>query len=101
MQNPKSISELLKGGKRLSQLATRSSVRATVLEQVRAALPPTLATVVVSAGVENGQLTLGVAGAAWASRLRYLPAATKRRLENRTGTDMSRLRVRVVPPVKT
>lgn len=101
MQNPKSISELLKGGKRLSQLATRSAVRATVLEQVRAALPPTLAAAVVSAGIENGQLTLGVAGAVWASRIRYLSGAARRRLQKNTGADPDRIRVRVVPPVKT
>ena len=101
MQNPKSISELLKGGKRLSQLATRSKVRATVLEQVRSALPASLAAAVVSAGLEQGQLTIGVASAAWASRIRYLSSAARRRLQEHTGADLAKLRVRVVPPVKT
>src|SRR5450755_1370867 len=62
MQNPKSISELLKGGKRLSQLKSKSVARATVLERVRMALPPRLAESVVSAGLEGDCLTLGVAG---------------------------------------
>ncbi|HEY2682310.1 MAG TPA: DciA family protein [Steroidobacteraceae bacterium] len=101
MQNPKSISELLKGGKRLSQLATRSSVRATVLEKVRGALSPALAAAVVSAGIENGQLTIGVAGAAWASRIRYLSKTARARLEEQTGIAAGRIRVRVVPPLKT
>ena|SRR5579859_5694845 len=98
MRNPKSISELLKGSKRVSQLATRSAVRAKVLEQVRAALPPALAAAVLSAGIENGQLNIGVAGAAWASRIRYLSQTARRRLEERTGIGPGQIRVRVVPP---
>jgi hypothetical protein len=72
-----------------------------VLEQVRAALPPTLAAAVVSAGTENGLLTIGVAGAAWASRIRYLSSAARGRLQQRTGVEFGRVRVRVVPPAKT
>jgi hypothetical protein len=99
MQNPKSISELLKGGKRLSHLKTQTANRATVLERVRAVLPPRLAESVVSAGLEGDRLTLGVAGSVWASRIRYLSVTTRQRLTEDLGVEISRLRVRVVPPL--
>ncbi len=72
MQNSKSLSELLaRGGKRLSLLKDRAAQRSEIVEQVRAALPARLAQSVVSAGLEEGRLTIGVVGAVWASRLRY------------------------------
>jgi hypothetical protein len=99
MQNPKSISELLKGGKRLSQLKSKSVARATVLERVRAALPTRLAESLVSAGLEGDCLTLGVAGSVWASRIRYLPATTRQHLSRDLGVEIAHLKVRVVPPL--
>jgi hypothetical protein len=99
MQNPKSISELLKGGKRLSQLKSKSVARATVLERVRMALPPRLAQSVVSAGLEGDCLTLGVSGSVWASRIRYLPAITRQQLSRDLAVEIAHLKVRVVPPL--
>ena len=99
MQNPKSISELLKGGKRLSQLKSKTVARATVLDRVRSALPPRLAESLVSAGLEGDCLTLGVAGSVWASRLRYLPAITRQHLSRDLGVEIAHLKVRVVPPL--
>jgi hypothetical protein len=99
MQKPKSLSELLaRGGKRLSLLNVRSSERSQVLAQVRAALPPKLQDAVVSAGLEQGRLTIGVVGAQWASRLRYSTEVIRTRLAGSSGTAIQTIRIRVVPP---
>ena len=70
-----------------------------MLVQVRAALPPRLAMAVMSAGIEQGRLTIGVAGAAWASRLRYLTESVRKRVGTSLGIAILSVRVRVVPPV--
>ena len=99
MQNSKSLSELLaRGGKRLSLLTTKAAQRAEIVEQVRAALPARLAESVVSAGLEAGRLTIGVAGAVWASRLRYSTDAIRKRVAKSIGQDILSVRIRVVPP---
>jgi hypothetical protein len=99
MQNSKSLSELLaRGGKRLSLLKDRAAQRSQIVEQVRAALPARLAESVVSAGLEEGRLTIGVAGAVWASRLRYSTEAIRKRVAKSAGEDVSSVRIRVVPP---
>jgi hypothetical protein len=99
MQNSKSLSDLLKAaGTRLSSLKDRSAERSKVLDQVRAALPARLAGAVVSAGVHEGRLTVGVVGAVWASRLRYSVAIIRERVAKSTGTDIISVRIRVVPP---
>jgi hypothetical protein len=72
-----------------------------VLEQVRAALPPQLAAAVASAGIEQGRLTIGVLGAVWASRLRYLTESVRKQVSGSTGTTIVSVRVRVVPPLPT
>ena len=72
--------------------------RSQVLEQVRAALPPRLAQAVVSAGIERGQLTIGVVGGAWASRLRYLSESIRGQVGKSVGTSIRSVKVRVVPP---
>jgi hypothetical protein len=98
MQNSKSLSELLaRGGKRLSLLNVRSTERSQVLKQVRAALPSRLAEAVVSAGVEQGRLTIGVVGAQWASRLRYSTEIIRKRVAGSLGADIHSVRIRVVP----
>src|SRR5579863_4995805 len=100
MQNSKSLSELLaRGGKRLSLLKARAAARAQIVEQVRSALPPRLAQSVISAGLEEGRLTIGVAGAVWASRLRYSTEAIRKRVAKAAGKDVTSVRIRVVPPV--
>jgi hypothetical protein len=99
VQKPKSLSELLaRGGKRLSLLNVRSSERSLVLAQVRAALPSRLGEAVVSAGLEQGRLTIGVVGAQWASRLRYSTEIIRKRLAGSSGADIQSIRIRVVPP---
>jgi hypothetical protein len=99
MQNSKSLSELLaRGGKRLSLLRERSAGRSLVLEQVRAALPARLAQTVVSAGIIEGRLTIGVVGAVWASRLRYSTEIIRKRVAKAAGLEILTVRIRVVPP---
>jgi hypothetical protein len=99
MQNSKSLSELLaRGGKRLSQLKERSAERSQVLTQVRAALPLRLAQAVVSAGVDQGRLTIGVAGDVWATRMRYSTDIMKKRVAKSAGLAILSVRIRVVPP---
>jgi hypothetical protein len=100
MQNSKSLSELLaRGGKRLSLLKIQAAERSQIVEQVRAALPARLAQSVVSAGLDEGRLTIGVVGAVWASRLRYSSDAMRKRVAKALGKDVLSVRIRVVPPV--
>jgi hypothetical protein len=102
MQNSKSLSELLaRGGKRLSLLKERSAERSLVLEQVKAALPARLAQTVVSAGIAQGRLTIGVVGAVWASRLRYSTEIVRKRVAKAAGLEILTVRIRVVPPAAT
>jgi len=99
MQKSKSLSELLaRGGNRLSQLKERSVARSQTLEQVRQVLSPKLAQVVASAGIENGRLTIGVLGAQWASRLRYLTDALRKGVTRSSGLEILSVRIRVVAP---
>ena len=99
MQNPKSINELLKsGGKRLSSLKAQAAARSTTLEHVCAALPTDLAGTVVTAGIQDGKLTIGVAGAAWAARLRYATESLRTQVAASLGADISSVRIKVIPP---
>src|ERR1700730_14806570 len=99
MQNPRSVSDLLsRTGNKLTALKIRSQERLLVVEQVRAALPTRLAHAVASAGIEQGRLTIGVVGAVWASRLRYLTESVRKRVAASGGVAIVSVRVRVVPP---
>src|SRR5450755_1912567 len=99
MQNPRSVSDLLsRTGNKLTALKTRSRQRSLVVEQVRAALPTRLAQAVASAGIEQGRLTIGVMGAVWASRLRYLTESVRRRVGSSMGIPILSVKIRVVPP---
>jgi len=98
VHKPKSINELLKvGGRRLSDLKAKSQQRSLALEHVCAALPPKLAENVVSAGVQDGRLTVGVASAAWAARLRYVTDVLKTRVNDSMGIEIHSIRIKVVP----
>jgi hypothetical protein len=99
MQNPRSLSDLLsRTGNKLTALKTRSRERSLIVEQVRAALPDRLSQAVVSAGLDQGRLTIGVVGAVWASRLRYLTESVRKRVAAGTGVAIASVKVRVVPP---
>jgi hypothetical protein len=99
LQKPKSINELLSaGGQRLSKLKARAAARTQALEHVRQALLPPLSETVVSAGCELGRLTIGVAGAAWAARLRYATDMLRRRVGASMGIEIHSVKIKVVPP---
>ena len=85
-------------GNKLTALKTRSRERSHIVEQVRAALPDRLSQAVVSAGIDQGRLTIGVVGAVWASRLRYLTESVRKRVAGATGIAIVSVKVRVVPP---
>lgn len=85
-------------GPRLAALKARSQARARILEHVRAALPTPLAATVVSAGLEHGRLSVGVAGAVWATRLRYVTDTLRTQVSAATGLEVQSVRIRVVPP---
>jgi hypothetical protein len=89
---------LSRTGNKLTALKKQSQQRAQVLEQVREALPARLAETVVSAGLDQGRLTIGVVGSVWASRLRYLTESIRKRVASSTATTILSVKVRVVPP---
>jgi hypothetical protein len=95
----KTINELISaGGERLSDLKVKSQARTRALKHVCAALPAPLARNVVSAGLERGQLTIGMANAAWAARLRYVTEALRVHVASSMGLDIQKVRIKVVPP---
>src|SRR5450631_743013 len=99
MKKTRSINELLSGGgKRLADLRAKAQARTRAFEHVCAALPVPLARHIVSAGLEHGQLTIGVAGAAWAARLRYVTDTLRAQVGLSTGVEIQKIRIRVVPP---
>lgn len=95
VKNTKNIKDLLESG-RLSGLQTRRRERRDVLGHVRAALPPELEGTVITAGIEEGRLTVGVSGGAWASRLRYRSQALRERVAETLGREIHSVRIKVV-----
>lgn len=91
------INELLKGASRIARLRAELAARARIKEAVCAVLAPSLGQAVVSAGLEAGELTVGVVGAGWASRLRYATEALCTELSRALGVPVERVRIRVVP----
>ena len=101
MKKCKNINELLgASGGRLKSLQCRRRERSEVLSHVRAALPAELQWTVVTAGVEDGRLTVGVSGGVWATRLRYRTKALRERVAGELGQEIHTVRIKVVqsPP---
>jgi hypothetical protein len=99
MRKYRTINELMTSGSgHLAALKRQSQERSAVLVHVCAALPPDLAATVASAGIEAGQLTLGVSSAAWASRLRYVTETLGKRVGESMGVEIRSVRLKVVPP---
>jgi hypothetical protein len=95
VKNSININELLQAG-RLQGLQTRRRERRDVLAHVRAALPPELEGTVLTAGIEEGRLIVGVSGGAWASRLRYRSQALRERVAEALGREIHSVRIKVV-----
>ena len=99
VKKPTSIKELLNGGgRRISGLTAKVQARSKAFEHVYAALPSPLAQKIVSAGFEEGQLTIGVAGGTWATRLRYVTETLRVRVGLSMRVDIQTVRIKVVPP---
>lgn len=86
------------GSDRLAALKTRTEARSAALEHVCKALPQELANVIVTAGIVDAKLTIGVAGAAWAARLRYVTETLRMRVSGSLGVDIHSIHIKVVPP---
>jgi hypothetical protein len=67
-----------------------------VLVAVQRALPAKLAAQVLSAGLEQGRLTIGVAGAVWAARLRYQTGELRAAVGADLQTAVLTVRIRVL-----
>ena len=99
MQKTKSLSELLTiPSPLLTELSARLASRSRVLDQVRSSLPPKLAGQVVSAGIDQGRLSIGVTSAAWASRLRYATGNLRKSVGESLKINILRVQIRIVPP---
>jgi hypothetical protein len=99
MGKSRDIRELFKGGsERLTSLQAQSRARAQALSHVQAALPPTLAGRVATAGLEQGKLTIGVCAGAWATRVRYVAEILRRDVSTSMGVEIHTVRVKVVQP---
>jgi hypothetical protein len=97
MQKSKAVSELFTGAnKKLTALRAKSDERSRIRERVCAVLPAKLAQAVVSASIEQGRLSIGVTGAVWATRLRYMADSLRSRVGDATGIAVFSVRVRVV-----
>jgi hypothetical protein len=97
VRKSKDIKALFEGDSgRLTSLKARSRARSLVLSQVMTALPPDLAKAVATAGIENGRLTVGVTGAAWASRLRYMTETLRAKITESAGEEIRSVRIKVV-----
>ena len=97
MKNHKYINELLEASSgRLKSLQARRRERSLVLSHVRAALPPELKATVVTAGIEEDRLPVGVSGGVWATRLRYRAKALGDRVAGSLGRQIHSVRIKVV-----
>jgi len=100
MRKSSQIKRLFEGGSdRLTSLKQKTRERSRVLTEVRAALPAPLARAVETAGIERERLTLGVAGAVWASRIRYVTAALREHVSGALGVEIHKVRIKVVQPL--
>jgi hypothetical protein len=95
MKKSTDINDLLATG-RLKALETQRGERRDVLMHVRAALPPDLGRTVITAGIEEGRLIVGVSGGAWASRLRYRSKLLREYVAGALGREIQSVRIKVV-----
>jgi hypothetical protein len=97
VRKSRDIKELLEGGsERLTSLRGRLQERSRTLDLVIAALPEELAANVASAGIDQGELTVGAVSAAWATRLRYMTDTLRDRVGGALGVEISSIRIKVV-----
>ena len=93
---PQRLAGIMKSGGWIRALREREDARQSWLEWLRTALPQELGVAVVDAVARGSVLTLHVASASWAARLRFsLPALASQAQQRSPGIDT--LRVRVAP----
>jgi predicted nucleic acid-binding Zn ribbon protein len=96
VRKSRDIKELFEGGsERLTSLRVRLNERTRVLDQVIAALPEELAATVATAGIDQGELTVGAVNAAWATRLRYMTDRLRQCVGAALGVEISSVRIKV------
>ena len=89
---------LAKGHGLVERLRKGSSEADRALQAVRAALPEGLGERVWGAAIRDGTLTVLVASAAWATRVRYHAPGLQEDVGSRLGVTLQRVQVRVRPP---
>src|ERR1700690_3758116 len=100
MQKTKPLSGLLKiPSKTLTKLSARRGARSQGPDEGRSCLPAKPARQVVSAGVDQGRLSIGVTSAVWASRLRYCTASLRKTVADSLKINILRVQIRIVPPL--
>lgn len=97
-QKPTAVKDLLGNGQGLLQQLRQGSRQADrALQAVREALPQGLASHVWGASVRTRTLTLLVASAAWATRIRYHAPGLREDVGRALAQPIDRVRVRVRP----
>jgi hypothetical protein len=97
-EKPTSVRDLLAKGQGLVERLRKGSAEADrALSAVREALPEGLGERVWGAAVRDGTLTVLVASAAWATRVRYHAPGLKDDVGQRLGVALERVQVRVRP----
>ena len=94
---PVPLQDLLSRRSGLVRLTEESARRGELLRQVRDCLPASLAASVYSVSLRNGALSLTVASAGWASRLRLAAPELRAKLQERHRQPCERIIVRVRP----
>ena len=98
-EKPTSVSDLLAKGQGLVERLRRGTAEADrALQAVRAALPEGLGEQVWGAAVRDGTLTVLVASAAWATRVRYHAPGLKDDVAGQLGMALEKVQVKVRPP---
>jgi len=98
-EKPTSVSDLLAKGQGLVERLRKGSAEADrALQAVRTALPEGLGERVWGAAIRDGTLTVLVASAAWATRVRYHAPGLKDDVGGQLGVALQRVQVRVRPP---
>jgi hypothetical protein len=98
VHKPRSVGDLLQSPTpRLRHLAGRARAAITLREQVRNALPETLARHVTQAAAKQQELTIWLDSGAFCARLRFEIPRIRAALGAALGTPIERVRVRVQP----
>jgi len=96
---PELLKDLLAGRGGLSGIVERAAATDRLARCVQSALPPEVSGHVVGANLRDDRLVVIVDGAAWAAGVRFEARAIKEVLYQAQEIEVSRVSVRVRPPV--